>query len=318
MDDGVVEQFFSENVTASMEELLFPWGSKVMAFAHDVTRHTCRGIALVTSGGTSVPLEVNTVRSVVNFSTGGRGAGLVEALVERNWACVFLHHTTSARPFRRCIDKMNTDQLFAELAAPTRSPEILAAMRAHERHRNDVLHVPFNTVVEYLYLLRLIVRALSSRAECLRAVPMLLIAAAAVSDYYIPLSRMATHKITGGGGFTAHFDSVPKILGTISKEWHAPSDTALRCMITFKLETEENVLREKAIKNLKKYNCDGVLANMLQNYREQVLLYWKGKEQQPILLVRPENGSLESVMVDVFLKHIEAEMENNAYSTKQV
>jgi phosphopantothenate---cysteine ligase (ATP) len=32
------------------------------------------GVAFVTSGGTSVPLEKNTVRSIENFSTGRRGA----------------------------------------------------------------------------------------------------------------------------------------------------------------------------------------------------------------------------------------------------
>lgn len=35
---------------------------------------TSAKIALVTSGGTSVPLEKNTVRSVENFSTGKRGS----------------------------------------------------------------------------------------------------------------------------------------------------------------------------------------------------------------------------------------------------
>ena len=31
-------------------------------------------VVLITSGGTAVPLEKNTVRSIENFSTGGRGA----------------------------------------------------------------------------------------------------------------------------------------------------------------------------------------------------------------------------------------------------
>ena len=33
-----------------------------------------KNLVVVTSGGTSVPLEKNTVRSVENFSTGNRGA----------------------------------------------------------------------------------------------------------------------------------------------------------------------------------------------------------------------------------------------------
>lgn len=35
-------------------------------------------VVLVTSGGTVVPLEKNTVRSIVNFSTGSRGAKSTE------------------------------------------------------------------------------------------------------------------------------------------------------------------------------------------------------------------------------------------------
>lgn len=37
-----------------------------------------RPLVLVTSGGTSVPLEKNTVRTIENFSTGKRGAASAE------------------------------------------------------------------------------------------------------------------------------------------------------------------------------------------------------------------------------------------------
>ena len=37
------------------------------------------GFALVTSGGTTVPLERRTVRFIDNFSSGNRGAALTEA-----------------------------------------------------------------------------------------------------------------------------------------------------------------------------------------------------------------------------------------------
>lgn len=39
-----------------------------------------RPMVLVTSGGTSVPLEKNTVRSIENFSTGKRGAASAECV----------------------------------------------------------------------------------------------------------------------------------------------------------------------------------------------------------------------------------------------
>ena len=59
------------------------WSSEVSTF---VGSHPGDRIALVTSGGTTVPLEVKTVRYIDNFSTGGRGSELCERLLEAGYA----------------------------------------------------------------------------------------------------------------------------------------------------------------------------------------------------------------------------------------
>lgn len=59
-------------------------------------------IVLVTSGGTSVPLERNTVRSVENFSTGTRGALSTEYFLKgsENVRVIYFHRKTNCmRPF---------------------------------------------------------------------------------------------------------------------------------------------------------------------------------------------------------------------------
>lgn len=43
-----------------------------------IKRNYGRKLVVVTSGGTTVPLEVNTVRFIDNFSTGTRGARSAE------------------------------------------------------------------------------------------------------------------------------------------------------------------------------------------------------------------------------------------------
>lgn len=43
-----------------------------------MSQHAGKKVAVVTSGGTVVPLERNTVRFVDNFSTGNRGASCTE------------------------------------------------------------------------------------------------------------------------------------------------------------------------------------------------------------------------------------------------
>ena len=54
---------------------------------------------LITSGGTSVPLEKNTVRSIENFSTGKRGALLAERFLLQGHKVVFYHRDGSMTPF---------------------------------------------------------------------------------------------------------------------------------------------------------------------------------------------------------------------------
>ena len=57
-----------------------------------------RAVALVTSGGTLVPLEARMVRFLDNFSTGLRGASLAEGLLAAGYAVCFLHREGSKRP----------------------------------------------------------------------------------------------------------------------------------------------------------------------------------------------------------------------------
>ena len=69
------------------------------------TRHTAHHIplALVTSGGTSAPLEHNCVRFLDNFSTGTRGAYAVEELCNRGYAVIHLNREGSVSPFGRVL-----------------------------------------------------------------------------------------------------------------------------------------------------------------------------------------------------------------------
>lgn len=67
-------------------------------------------IVLVTSGGTSVPLEKNTVRSIENFSTGTRGAISVEHFLMNcdRVNVIYFHRNGCKRPF---VSRINLDSL---------------------------------------------------------------------------------------------------------------------------------------------------------------------------------------------------------------
>lgn len=53
------------------------------------------------SGGTTVPLEHNTVRFVDNFSAGNRGSASAEYFLDQGYAVIFMYRTKSLEPFSR-------------------------------------------------------------------------------------------------------------------------------------------------------------------------------------------------------------------------
>ena len=62
-------------------------------------RRLQRPVVVITSGGTTVPLERNCVRFIDNFSKGTRGALSAEQFLAAGYAVVFLSRHGSAQPF---------------------------------------------------------------------------------------------------------------------------------------------------------------------------------------------------------------------------
>eukprot|EP00928_Gymnodinium_smaydae_P040419 TRINITY_DN27413_c0_g2_i1.p1 TRINITY_DN27413_c0_g2~~TRINITY_DN27413_c0_g2_i1.p1 ORF type:complete len:310 (+),score=63.12 TRINITY_DN27413_c0_g2_i1:64-993(+) len=233
-----------------------------------------RRIALVTSGGTTVPLEKNTVRFIDNFSTGNRGAAATEQLLAAGYAVIFLHRSTSAYPFTRRIlpPAVKASDLL-------RSPSTVSAALAEASEKfaaceERLLSVPFTSVDEYLELLRAACCALSKAGP--RA---LLLLAAAVSDFYVPSGALPEHKIQSAvgsgsdGGLNLSLQPVPKILGSIKRGGGSELAWAPEAfVISFKLETDNAILLTKAAGAISKYGVDVVCANLLQNYKREVTL----------------------------------------------
>ena len=100
--------------------------------------------------------------------------------------------------------------------------------------------------------------------------------AAAVSDFYLPESAMAEHKIQSGGGLALELSGVPKVLGAVKAQW-APA----ALVVSFKLETNEHVLLAKAAGALRKYAVDLVVANRLATYKRHVTLVKRSSRDVP-------------------------------------
>ncbi|KAK1814694.1 Phosphopantothenate--cysteine ligase cab2 [Friedmanniomyces endolithicus] len=252
-----------------------------------------RRVALVTSGGTTVPLENQTVRFIDNFSAGTRGATSAEYFLEAGYAVIFLHRQFSLLPYSRhyshstnCfLDFMTHNDAGAVVVESEYQQQMAQVLSRYRKAKqeNTLLLLPFTTVNEYLWLLR----GLAMQMQPLGANGLFYLAAA-VSDFFVPAERMVEHKIqssedfqedlTNGSGArapAAHMDGkrlvidldpVPKFLKMLVDGW-APRSM----IVSFKLETDPSLLARKARYALEKYSHHLVIGNLLNTRKWEVL-----------------------------------------------
>ncbi len=86
-----------------------------------------------------------------------------------------------------------------------------------------------------------------------------------MSDFYIPYKDMVTNKLQE---WYSDVEKVPKCLGMIRDIW------APHCFcISFKLETDHDILRDKSKDALMSYGVHGVVANELHSRYKRVEFY---------------------------------------------
>ncbi|CAL0305541.1 unnamed protein product [Lupinus luteus] len=255
-------------------------------------------IVCVTSGGTTAPLEQRCVRYVDNFSSGHRGATSTEYFLKAGYAVIFLYRRGSFQPFCRSLPDDPLLECFEpadELNIQVRETYSEAVKRAVVDHHAAVtggllLKLPFNTIFEYLQMLQLVATSM----RCLGPRAMFYLAAA-VSDFYVPWKDMVEHKIQSGSHLLdVQLVQVPKMLSMLRKDW-APSAFC----ISFKLETNSNILLNKAATALEKYKMHAVVANELTTRKEQVVVVTRAEN---IIVQRDDSHSgnvLENPLIEL-------------------
>lgn len=288
-----------------------------------ITAHHAAGrrVVLVTSGGTTVPLEKQTVRFIDNFSAGTRGATSAEYFLEAGYAVIFLHRQFSLLPYSRHYSHATDCFLDFLVETPdgggiTVRPEDAAKMgdvlRKYRTARdgNTLLMLPFVTIVDYLHELREIARLMRPLGAS-----GLLYLAAAVSDFFVPPDRMAEHKIQSTNAVASttniaaafrpsedeetfdNFDSspavprskrlivdldpVPKFLTNLVDGW-APEGM----VVSFKLETDPALLVRKARYSLDRYQHHLVIGNLLSTRKWEVVFVSPGREDNWVRVPR--------------------------------
>jgi phosphopantothenate-cysteine ligase len=310
--------------------------------ARDFINHHATGnrrVVLVTSGGTTVPLEKNTVRFIDNFSAGTRGATSAEYFLEAGYAVIFLHRQFSLLPYSRhyshstdCfLDLMVEGEDGNVVANPTHQETMLQVLRKYNSAKKNrmLLMLPFTTITDYLYELR-------SVAQLMRPLGPngLLYLAAAVSDFFVPPERMSEHKIQSTNATDSlkqeptttktdpkeaddteevfdNFDSspsvprskrlivdldpVPKFLKNLVDGW-APEGM----IVSFKLETDPDILVHKAKYSLDRYQHHLVIGNLLTTRKWEVVFVAPGQADKWIRIPnsrrRKTLGGVESLV----------------------
>lgn len=248
-------------------------------------------IVLITSGGTIVPLENNTVRYIDNFSTGNRGATSAEWFLQQDYSVIFLYRKFSLTPFNRFFQRNKDGNQFFDFfnhdgtIKSNFKKNFMKQKALYDKYTQvdnpKLLLLPFITINEYLWSLREIGKLMNDK-NCLFYL------AAAVSDFFVPFSKLPKHKIqsrdysinnsddrgskdtlsastTESGNLIVNLDPVPKFLSKLVNKWAHGA-----MIVSFKLETDEKILIDKCKYALNKYNHQLVIGNILTKKDEEV------------------------------------------------
>ncbi|CAG8955099.1 hypothetical protein HYFRA_00007114 [Hymenoscyphus fraxineus] len=314
--DVAERDYFSENPAPSSLEKYTILSRDFIKFHADARRR----VVLVTSGGTTVPLERQTVRFIDNFSAGTRGATSAEYFLESGYAVIFLHRQFSLQPYSRhyshatdCfLDFLHEGEDGRIVAKDEYHDKMLKVLRQYNsaKKQNLLLTIPFTTINDYLFVLRAV-------AQLMRPLGPsgLLYLAAAVSDFFVPPERMVEHKIQSTNATDTklvadkmlkgvneeeafdNFDSspavprskrlivdldpVPKFLKNLVDGW-APEGM----IVSFKLETDPEILVHKAQYSLDRYQHHLVIGNLLSTRKWEVVFVAPGQPDQWIRVPR--------------------------------
>ncbi|RIA92839.1 DNA/pantothenate metabolism flavo protein [Glomus cerebriforme] len=254
-----------------------------------VNKHNKAGrrIVLITSGGTTVPLENNTVRFLDNFSAGTRGATSAEypfnSFLQFSLQPYSRHYTHSTNCFLDFIELKNDGHI--EVISQY-VPKMKSILEKYQKVKQEgaLLLISFVTVADYLFLLRSVTQIMKDLNE--HAMYYL---AAAVSDFFIPSQKMVQHKIqSADGGLTLTMDQVPKFLKPLVTNW-APKGF----IVSFKLETDPFLLVDKSRQALTKYGHQIVIGNLLTTRKQEVTFITKDSEPKMQLTEEEINNNIE-------------------------
>jgi phosphopantothenate-cysteine ligase len=140
----------------------------ILTFA---AKHFDKTITLLTSGGTSVPLEKNAVRFIENFSTGLRGSKIAEIILDQNLPLIYFYRDKSFLPYQNGITF--NDAILSE--SEEQMKQVIKTREILKSKKDMLLMIPFSSIYMYLNGILEIKKFLPTKS--------IVILCAAVSDF---------------------------------------------------------------------------------------------------------------------------------------
>lgn len=285
LDEKDVIRLARAQVAATSEEQLEVLRKKEESISGFISKNSDKKLIVITSGGTTVPIERNTVRFIDNFSTGLRGARVAEFFLDQpDYRVLFIHRSGSYFPYlHRIVKNDDPPRSLIEMSIRTDLARLASKISDTERFHA----VSFTNVFEYILLLK----SASVASRPLGAYAFLCLAAA-VSDFYVPVAAMPDHKIqsrTADGEISLRLSHVPKSLELVKKRWNQDA-----FVLSFKLETDERKLDLKSRDAFAINQVDAVLANLLHTRYSEVKIFTQGGNKVEVLKTESHREELES------------------------
>ena len=211
---------------------------------------------------------------------------------------IFLHRVDSLSPFHQhftpldLLSRLEIDQSSGALQFKYDEKNI-KLYKEYNEFKDNLLMIDYFSVTDYLYLLIEICQFLNYRKDSL------VFLAAAVSDFYLPFDETAEHKIQSNqlDSLELSLKPVPKLIRYL-KTTVCPDVF----IVSFKLETDENLLIKKAQESLKSCGHDLVISNSLSRRKDQVIFVEKSMKTEEVCRADDGNWIEEAIVRKVIEK----------------
>ncbi|CEF67306.1 Phosphopantothenate--cysteine ligase [Strongyloides ratti] len=272
-----------------------------------IEKNKGKKFVLITSGGTRVPIEKNTVRFIDNFSTGRRGSSSAEYFLKNNYCVIFLCRSNSSKPFDRLLENIldhlrvsENKTLILDNVDKKEHDKFLNVLEEKNKYKKNLFLINFMELFEYVEVLKSLLNILKPLKK-----DVIIYLAAAVSDFYIDEKDMPDHKIQSRNG-EVNLKLTPVKKADIIE---LLGDNKESFLVTFKLETDEKLLYIKSKKSFEYYSHQVVVGNILSRRTSEIIIYTpkdNGELKEEIIKLNEvdieKNVDIEEKLVQVLCK----------------